>query len=163
MAKEFSGEGDFIVCPGYVGPFGNSTSADKWGRLYLPGAMTGYSASRSTLLKWRRKTAEDERYSWWPEAMRKRGVEPIKVSSTAPLVSVRRSSRLNPPALSPQASDIIKGARLTSWQKYVDVYHKASKVRVAMRTRDRQIRELAIEAKDDTNDAAGALVSLADA
>lgn len=32
-----------------------------------------------------------------------------------------------------------------------------------MRTRDRQIRELAIEAKDDTNDAAGALVSLADA
>lgn len=106
MAKEFSGEGDFIVCPGYVGPFGNATSADKWGRLYLPGAMTGYSASRSTLLRWRKKTAEDESYSWWPEAMRKRGVEPIKVSSSAPptLFGAHHASTLPPSHRRPATS-----------------------------------------------------------
>lgn len=51
---------------------------------------------------------------------------------------------------------------MATWLKYVDVYHKASKVRVGTRTRERRIREVALEREDDA-DAAGALMSLGDA
>lgn len=80
LASEFGGDGDFIVCPGYTGTFGSATAVDKWGRLFIPGATTGYRITRSTLSTWRQKTAADERYAWWPAEMEKRGAEAVKVS-----------------------------------------------------------------------------------
>lgn len=78
LVKEFSGEGNFVVCPGYTASFGSL--ADKWGKLYVPGATAGYKSTRSMLLGWRQKSQDDERFSWWPAEMAEKGIEPVKVS-----------------------------------------------------------------------------------
>lgn len=69
--------GSLIVCPGFAGVFGRK--ADDWGRVFVPGAADSYSEAKKIWTRWARES-ENEKYSWWPQMMREKGIQPITVS-----------------------------------------------------------------------------------
>lgn len=150
LATEFSGDGDFTICPGYTGSYGSAS--DKWGRLYIPGANASYRVARSRLATWRAKTQSDERFAWWPEAMQRRGVDPVKVSYASGHIA---PSTLTPRRLRPSFAGKRHHQR-SPYRHLEEISHRLSQ------SLEGRIPEAVLEQADDPTPAAGVLLALAD-
>lgn len=142
LAQDFS---DLIICPGYCSAFGSQS--DEWGKVYIPGASSGYALARKRFESWKVRGSTDERYSWWPETMKSKGVEPVTVSSIEVVHGESIDVGLIHPLLSPfdlQAGDVLKGLPLARWKEYCKVYSRISKVRLVKRRRA-EIKAAAID------------------
>ncbi|CAO1615760.1 unnamed protein product [Sympodiomycopsis kandeliae] len=119
LHREFGG---MIICPGYVAQFGRK--CDDWGRLYLPGASSGYHESRKIFRRWQTKGTDDAMYNWWPDKLREESIQPIT------------------------GGDLLDGISLARWSAYRKRYRRI------VITRHRRIRRQTLRsAASITNDA----------
>lgn len=147
--------GDIVICPGYVAQFGSK--ADRWGRVYVPGATSSYSAARKVWAKWKAAN-EDQLFSWWPAEMERRKVEPILVSSWRGRRRCRQSGVHSMLSYSrSQCKDVLDGLSLSRWQAYRKEYLRASGTRNSKARRERSRQEALAQTMEEDQAAEGLL------
>lgn len=146
--------GKVVICPGFCSEFGKV--CDDWGRVFIPGAALGYSATRKRLLIWQRKIADDERYNWWPEEAKEAGVNTLTVSRIKRLTCHRIYLHIcSPPAyrigealLVLQVSDALAGIQKTAWDQHRAQY----RIIRQKKTRRRMVEEAREEMRTITSE-----------